>query len=148
MSAASEDDAPWHDIEDRRMPPIEALDVTWQKRWEVVCPKSILAFLMKSDARRAETALVDPESVDLWDGFAMAKAVAIPLFVKLQWYYRRCEWRNGVGYCIRVVSWTKPGPCGLLRRRYSGMSPWPTVPQDDELKSWLLPDVVTGIPRS
>ncbi len=64
-------------------------------------------------------------------------------------YWRAVEYVPELGcYCIRVVVWTVPGTCGLEARRYTGTSPWPTIPQDQDLRDWLRPVVAKGIPRT
>ena len=47
-----------------------------------------------------------------------------------------------------MVVWTVPGPCGLHSRRYTGTSPWPTFPEDEDLRDWLRPIVAKGIRRT
>ena len=62
--------------------------------------------------------------------------------------WRAVQYVPTLGYVLRVVVWTVPGPCGLHSRRYTGTSPWPTFPEDESLRDWLRPIVAKGIPRT
>ena len=70
------------------------------------------------------------------------------ILADLNYLWRAVEKVPGLGYCLRVVVWTVPGPCGLHSRRYTGTSPWPTFPEDEYLRNWLRPVVAKGVPRT
>ena len=98
--------------------------------FEPINPEQILHFLRLQDARR----------IGNENG---------PLFVELNYLYRRCEYVNGVGYCVRVVLWHLPHAHGFSGRRYSGLSPWGAYPSEDpDLLLCVQNEVFKGIPRT
>lgn len=115
----------WKTVENRSSPPHRApAGLTWEPRWELVNPDSITNFHNLVDSRR------------------VAKRDS-PDFVAFMWIYRRCEFVDGMGYMIRVVLFSD----GDGRRRYTGISKWPTVPPED-IQKWLAPELKKGIPRT
>ena len=125
------DNGPWFDTEDRSKPPEKApAGIEWQGRCEIIDVESITSFCMQRAARCA----------DMREG--------PPIFVALNFLLRRCVEIEGIGHCIRVVLWSKEAHEGKRRRRYSGMNPWPTMPDDGELCDWMDSEVRRGVPRS
>ena len=69
--------------------------------------------------------------------------------MELNYLYRRCEYVNGVGYCVRVVLWHLPHAHGFSGRRYLGLLPWGTYPSEDpDLLLCVQNEVFKGIPRT
>jgi hypothetical protein len=121
------DKAMWSAAENRSQPPTSPPDgITWEKRYEIVYPESVVDFLKYHDARL----IGDDEHGSI--------------LADLNYLWRAVEKVPGLGHCLRVVVWTGPGPCGLHSRRYTGTSPWPTFPEDEDLRNWLRPVVAKG----
>ena len=98
--------------------------------FEPINPEQILHFLRLQDARR----------IGNENG---------PLFVELNYLYRRCKYVNGVGYCVRVVLWHLPHAHSFSGRRYSRLSPWGTYPSEDpDLLLCMQNEVFKRIPRT
>ncbi|CAJ1434031.1 unnamed protein product, partial [Effrenium voratum] len=105
-------------------------EIEWEMVFEPINPEQSLHFLRLQDARR----------IGNENG---------PLFVELNYLYRRCEYVSGVGYCVRVVLWHLPHAHGFSGRRYSGLSPWGTYPSEDpDLLLCMQNEVFKGIPRT
>ena len=85
----AKDQAMWGSAENRSQPPGTPPDgIHWEKRYEIVYPESIVAFLKYHDARL----IGDDEHGSI--------------LADLNYLWRAVEQVPGLGYCLRVVVWT------------------------------------------